>query len=739
MRIYIFYLSFLFFELHLSYAAKAEGTQSVNHNFQAAGSWTTVSSSTFTVADGHLNCTMADQGSSYRGDLWYNNGSSAALDLSLDPAKDVYLAIKFMDEKNTTIQHPCMLHTEADFAFVKAKVAAGAQPWANAFNHLEQNRHAQSTWVATPVKKLARLDATNWAALNSRWVNAGIEADWYEGIHTNYTNLMRDAAAAYQLALRWKISGNDAFATAGINILNAWAQTCVGYIVNATTGLFVDPNEYLIAIQIHQLANAGEILGTSGKWAAADFGAFKKWMVDVFYGHASGFLQSHESEACPMHAWLNWDLANMTAVLSIGILTDNYDMINEAVDYFKRGVGAGGIKNAVPFLHQDPDSDEILGQSNESGRDQGHATLCVSLMGVLCQMAKNIGIDLFTYDSNRAHAMCEYTAKYNIGASEGSGNYTMTDFTYDGSLIPYTHYTNCEYDKPVLSSDGRGSIRPAWELIHRLSSEYGLPDIYTQQWVTKMRQNVLRHYSDGGAGDYGSNSGGYDQLGFGTLMFAVDGGYGCNVSAANGQLILEPAGLAGGMTRESGYRLNTTNYPYLVVKVDEPGNAGYFDLKISSPAKGDCTKSNLDASVTVKGNNSNVFAFDLSDYRTYSTADDVSLRLDFYQGTSGTTAPTSPVKIDWIRSYSSLEALDEDLNGTGTNLRQLTGEWDVTILPANGKIALKGIEQATIEVFNFSGQKVAEVNAAEVSLPAGNYIVKVTANGITKISKAIIK
>ena len=28
-------------------------------------------------------------------------------------------------------------------------------------------------------------------------------------------------------------------------------------------------------------------------------------------------------------------------------------------------------------------------------------------------------------------------------------------------------------------------------------------------------------YGDGGAGDYGTSSGGYDQLGYGTLMFAI--------------------------------------------------------------------------------------------------------------------------------------------------------------------------------------------------------------------------
>lgn len=84
----------------------------------------------------------------------------------------------------------------------------------------------------------------------------------------------------------------------------------------------------------------------------------------------------------------------MTSILSIGILCDDQDKINEAILYFKYGVGNGSIDNAVPFLHQDPDGHGVLGQGQESGRDQGHATLCIALMGAFCQMAYNIGEDL---------------------------------------------------------------------------------------------------------------------------------------------------------------------------------------------------------------------------------------------------------------------------------------------------------------------------------------------------------
>jgi hypothetical protein len=57
-------------------------------------------------------------------------------------------------------------------------------------------------------------------------------------------------------------------------------------------------------------------------------------------------------------------------------------------------------------------------------------------------------------------------------------------------------------------------------LVLRLAQDYGKTAIYAKQWVDLMRLNAARGYSDGGSGDYGPNSGGYDQLGWGTLMFA---------------------------------------------------------------------------------------------------------------------------------------------------------------------------------------------------------------------------
>lgn len=416
------------------------------------------------------------------------------------------------------LQHPAMLHTSADVARVKGLLTAS--PWREAYEHLCQSQYAQVSYTEGTAALLdgylKRMDQKNWS---------GKYADY-----SNYTAFMRDAAATYQLALRYQLGGTTEAADAAVRVMNAWKDNCKGLLkLGGYTDSIPDPNEYLILINVHQMANAAELLRDYDGWQSQDQEAFKAWMKNAFYTVAMQFLQNHQGQQGTMHSWLNWDLAAMTTVLSVGILCDDNYAINFAVNYFKNELEmfdeVGNIANAVPYLHQDPDSGEKLGQCEESGRDQGHATLCVSLMGAFCQMAYNIGEDLFAYDDYRALSMAEYVGKYNLYTDEAfptvsntANGFADSYFQYPSASMPYTSYTNPSYTCPTVSQDQRGAKRPAWELFYGYAKAHGQSAIYCQKWVEQMRQ--YNGYGDGGAGDYGPNSGGFDQLGYGTLMYA---------------------------------------------------------------------------------------------------------------------------------------------------------------------------------------------------------------------------
>jgi hypothetical protein len=87
------------------------------------------------------------------------------------------------------------------------------------------------------------------------------------------------------------------------------------------------------------------------------------------------------------------------------------------------------------------------------------------------------------------------------------------------NIVPFTPYKNCDPvsltpEHTVVASAERGALRPSWELVYNHYVKVkGLKATYTQQFAEKVRP-------EGGGGNYGPNSGGFDQLGFGTLMYS---------------------------------------------------------------------------------------------------------------------------------------------------------------------------------------------------------------------------
>jgi hypothetical protein len=367
-----------------------------------------------------------------------------------------------------TFTHPGMLHGWGDINRAKVRVAAGADPWLAGWNRLLANPHSQPTWRPNPQATIIR-----------------------GGTGQNYGILYNDIAAAYQNALRWRVAGSTANGDCARDILNAWSATLTSITGNA--------DRYLAAgIYGWEFANAAELMrGYSG----FDLARFQRMMRDVFYPLNDWFLRNH-NDACITNYWANWDLCNMASVMAIGILCDDGALYDQAVTYFKSGAGNGAIRNAVPFLHPNVDGHD-LGQWQESGRDQGHTVMGMGQMGAICEMAWNQGDDLYSYDDRRFMKAAQYVAKYNLGHD-----------------VPFTTYgwgtgqTCAPQSQTVVSSVARGQVRPVWAMLHY---HYARRLRLNVPYISEMAFSVA---PEGGGGDYGSASGGYDQLGLGTLMYA---------------------------------------------------------------------------------------------------------------------------------------------------------------------------------------------------------------------------
>jgi hypothetical protein len=364
-----------------------------------------------------------------------------------------------------SFSHPGLLLQTDDFNRMRSVVQANREPWISGWNRLINNSHSFSSWQPRAVARIIRGDN-------------GTDPE-------NYSLLMNDMHAAYQNGLRWKISGDTAHRDAAVRILNAWSGT-LKEIAGWTEASLA------AGIYGYQAANAAELVrGEPG----FDRARFQSMLANVFYPMNKDFLVRRHG-TCDGHYWANWDLCNMAAILAIGIFNDDRAKVDEAIEYFWNGKGQGSIQHVIPFIHGD------LAQWQESGRDQAHSIMGIGLMAEFMEMAWNQGVDLYSARDHAFAKAAEYVARYNNGHS-----------------VPFTKFVwynghNCGYNEhTVIGEGGRGQSRPVWELVY--SHYYGR----LGRAMPNVREMLGKIRPEGGGGDYGPNSGGFDSLGLGTLAY----------------------------------------------------------------------------------------------------------------------------------------------------------------------------------------------------------------------------
>lgn len=427
------------------------------------------------------------------------------------------LACVWASNTNRGFKHPGGLHTEADFERVRRQIAEGNEKVVAAFDILKKAAYAQSTAKTYPVETVVRNN------------NGG-----------NYLNAARGATIAYQNALRWKLEGNEACANHAVEVLNAWASTC--------KGISGDSN-YALASGLYgyELAQAAELMRDYEGWNATDFEAFQQWMLNVWYPSAVKFLRQRNGTwenstykpsvgsgadgDRPGHYWSNWGLCNALCLVSIGVLCDDVFIYNQGLSFVKYDLaGLAGsnpnIRNTATDLYNNglteyidnliPHVEEYdgetgaygkVGQMQESGRDQGHATMALGLAVDICQVAWNQGDDLFSYHDNRMAAGVEYVAAYNNGLKD------------DLPWVTY-HYADCRHawrgatNHTAPSTSGRGQTRPYWaRIIGHYEGVKGVKMPFAEMALEKMGID---------AGPSGSSSGAYDHMGYTALMCTYD-------------------------------------------------------------------------------------------------------------------------------------------------------------------------------------------------------------------------
>ncbi len=426
---------------------------------------------------------------------------------------DKWNEVKPQSIDTLVFRHPCALYTQVDFDRVKRSLVNGSapQPVKDEFAALKANRLTNGDY-----------GITSHATVE---IVRGDPKGTIEGTE-NYGSAMNDAAAAFQLGLLWNLTGEETYAQRGTFILNDWAKKCQRVTSN-------DPNHYLAAgAQGFTFAAAGELLRTYSAWTETEQVAFRKWMMDVFAEKNIDFLKRHCSTTCGAgHYWSNWDLVNLCSYFQIGILCEDKSIIEYVCNYFLRnGNSNGNLAHLMTAEHTDPlGTGEILYQMQESGRDQGHATMAIAVTVQLCQAAWALyqsnptikDLDFYGARNNAVLHGGEYIALTNLRQGTKNDNsdgawlcgIDKIPFATVGPWCKGGDNHEASHQHTAFSTVGRGTARPNWEMLVAHYKALGLPCLYAETFAKKMRP-------EGGSGDdrYGPNSGAFDQVGWSTLM-----------------------------------------------------------------------------------------------------------------------------------------------------------------------------------------------------------------------------
>lgn len=350
-------------------------------------------------------------------------------------------------------RHPGLSYTDDDFARMRKMISEEKEPYLTTFNALK-------SYV-----KLSDPIPDRGTAIAEGRFNATVGVD---------------GRRAHDLALLWKVTGDETYARKAVEFINANS-----YYTNTSsrgTGPLDNGKIYL-------LVEAAEMMRDYEGWSADDQQRFKDMLVYPGYSSEVNMYDLHHSTTDEENGiTFYWNIFNFDsgrfgnqglfaarALMAIGIYLDNEKIYDRALRYLRAqphraddlAYAAGPPKladtpydldetdpeagdNTTTFMYgykwsgtensvEDYGYDEQLrhyiyasGQSQEACRDQDHAMVGVGLLGDIAEMAWNQGDDFYGDLDNRILKGMEWAFRYNLSYIMDSDNaWEPAGFTSD--------------------------------------------------------------------------------------------------------------------------------------------------------------------------------------------------------------------------------------------------------------------------------------------------------------------
>lgn len=350
---------------------------------------------------------------------------------------------------------PALLNSIAELDSLKARIAAGVEPQANAFQKARSSRFAAPAYAAHP------RDTVACGSYSNPDYGCSDESD--------------DSKAAYTQALIWKFTGDTAYAARAAAILDAWSERLKAHTLsNAPLQAGWTASVFVRAAVI--------LRATYPAWGAgaqARFGA----MLD------SAFLPLIRDGRPTTNG--NWELTFIEAMMAIGVFDSDTAAFNKGVFLWRKRVPAyfylksDGPLPVKPYGVPASYTDSQLvdhwydprvwpdGLCQETCRDFGHTQMGLAAMIDAAEIALHQGLDLYSEFADRITAAMEFHAGLLLGGKPPAGlcGDSLTLSMGQTWEIAYNHFHNrMGRSLPLTDQLIREKIRPsgtgthmAWE------------------------------------------------------------------------------------------------------------------------------------------------------------------------------------------------------------------------------------------------------------------------------------
>ncbi|WP_424638977.1 alginate lyase family protein [Embleya sp. AB8] len=309
---------------------------------------------------------------------------------------------------NAPFQHPGVLVGDRQLAFVKGKLAAGAEPWKSAFADLQANKYASLGWQPKP--------------------RAEVECGSRSNPNNGCSDERDDSMAAYTDALQWAFTGDQRYADKAIEIMDAWSDVLQEH-TNSNAPLQTGWSGA-------NFSRAGELIRHTGAgWSAGSVDRFATMLRTVY--------EPMLVKGSPTKNG-NWELIETDALMGIAVFLDDHAAFDRALTMWRNRLpayvylesdgplpvppadsGMSGRDRLVKYWQGQSTFQDGLAQ--ETCRDFGHTGWGLEAAAHGAETARLQGVDLWSEGRERLIKALELHTSIDNGA-------TVPDWLCDGSV-----------------------------------------------------------------------------------------------------------------------------------------------------------------------------------------------------------------------------------------------------------------------------------------------------------------